>query len=119
MRWMVLRNATRLGASPVPLRRSEITEVLTSSLSLGLTSQPAFPLLITLHTTLSAALLEASLFVSLSKHPPTLNRYIGQCPGNNDYRLHPIQDASDGFDKAIRGYAADFIITYETQTDQG
>ena len=73
----------------------------------------------TLCAALCAALLKASLLVSLSKHPRTLNRYICQCTGNNDYRLHPIQGSSDGFYKAVCGYAAYLVPTYETQAGQG
>ena len=73
----------------------------------------------TLNAALNAALSKAPLFVSLSKHPPTLNRYICQCTGNNDYRLHPIQGGSDGFYKAVCGYAVDLVPTYEAQACQG
>ena len=79
------RSETRLGASFVTLRRGRLTEVFTSGIGIGLALQPAFPLRIllcmtlrpsaTLCATLCAALLKASLFVSLSKHPRTLNRF--------------------------------------------
>ena len=73
----------------------------------------------TLNAALCAALLKASPLVSLSKHRPTLNNDIGHCRRNHDGRFHPMQDANDGFHKAVCGYAADLVPTYETQAGQG
>ena len=68
----------------------------------------------TLYLTLSIA----SLFVSFSKHSPTLNYNVSHCREERYCPTHPLQDAEGGFHHPIRGYATNLMPDHEGQGAQ-